>query len=373
LPRSEEIEKKIIDARTTLAFYNIQMERFGESKSPIDPIVELALKHNYKRRLAQIYTSIGIHSNYIEEDYLKAVDYLKKAIKMAEETNNFISLIVANHHLGHVFADNCEFEKGLYHIKKGLEIAEMGNVLWSIAMHKACIAFTIYCNQGKIDVAYKTSTEALGLAEESGDILSKTEAYVNHGVCCKAKGFLAEAEKHLSLGRGFCERANLPGHGLIANWALADVHSLNGDHRKAREYYNKALSYEKLGILGPSWFNFLRLILTCAKVMTNEKDIDLKLLYSYVSRNKKRQAEGSIRRYLSEILLNIDDDHLSEAEDWINKAIEANERNGKNAALMAGWKNMRRSWFHFDTKFPESSFHNILEFRKKLQDYRYLP
>jgi len=33
-------------------------------------------------------------------------------------------------------------------------------------------------------------------------------------------------------------------------------------------------------------------------------------------------------RYVGEILLNIDDQHMSEAEDWIKKAIEADKRNG---------------------------------------------
>ena len=33
-------------------------------------------------------------------------------------------------------------------------------------------------------------------------------------------------------------------------------------------------------------------------------------------------------RNIAEILLNIDDAHMSAAEDWIQKAIEANKRNG---------------------------------------------
>ena len=33
-------------------------------------------------------------------------------------------------------------------------------------------------------------------------------------------------------------------------------------------------------------------------------------------------------RYIGEILLNIDDQHMTEAEDWIKKAIEADTRNG---------------------------------------------
>ena len=33
-----------------------------------------------------------------------------------------------------------------------------------------------------------------------------------------------------------------------------------------------------------------------------------------------------MRRYIGEILLNIDDQHFSEAEDWINGAMEADSR-----------------------------------------------
>ena len=41
-----------------------------------------------------------------------------------------------------------------------------------------------------------------------------------------------------------------------------------------------------------------------------------------------QQYEGWMQRYLGEILLNIDDQYINEAEDWIKKAIEADYRNG---------------------------------------------
>jgi phage tail tape-measure protein len=46
---------------------------------------------------------------------------------------------------------------------------------------------------------------------------------------------------------------------------------------------------------------------------------------------------------IGHILMNIDDDHMSEAENWIQKAIEADQRNGMNFnlgndyALYAEW------------------------------------
>ena len=44
--------------------------------------------------------------------------------------------------------------------------------------------------------------------------------------------------------------------------------------------------------------------------------------------NKTTSFDGLIRRYLVEILINIDSPHFAEAENWIEKAIEADTRNG---------------------------------------------
>ena len=64
------------------------------------------------------------------------------------------------------------------------------------------------------------------------------------------------------------------------------------------------------------------------KMCDNEKDIDLESLYGYENQNGIRLFEGLMRKYICDILLNIDDQHISEAENWINKAIEADKRNG---------------------------------------------
>jgi hypothetical protein len=41
-----------------------------------------------------------------------------------------------------------------------------------------------------------------------------------------------------------------------------------------------------------------------------------------------RIIHGNLARYIGEIFLNADDQHLAEAEDWIKEAIEADRRNG---------------------------------------------
>ena len=70
-----------------------------------------------------------------------------------------------------------------------------------------------------------------------------------------------------------------------------------------------------------------------AKVLNKEKDVDLETLYSHARNTKVKLFQGEVHRYIGEILLNIDDRHMSEAEQWIQKAIEADQGNGMNFHL----------------------------------------
>ena len=76
--------------------------------------------------------------------------------------------------------------------------------------------------------------------------------------------------------------------------------------------------------------------------MISHKDIDLESLYAHSRDNKLKVIQGWISHYIGEILMNLDG-HLSEAESWIQKAIEEDQRNGtrfilgRDYALYAEW------------------------------------
>jgi len=183
--------------------------------------------------------------------------------------------------------------------------------------------------------------EALHIAEESGDIYSKAMAYTNHGFSCYGKGLLEEAEKHLRKGAEFCERINYHSWNGCARFHLGETYFEIGDFSRSKEHYEKG-SWVLENIRSfPSWANLGKVGLARSKVMNKEKDVNLESLYAYSRNNKVKVIEGWIQRYIGEILLNIDNQHLSEAEHWIQKAIEADQRNrmifflGKDYALYA--------------------------------------
>lgn len=79
--------------------------------------------------------------------------------------------------------------------------------------------------------------------------------------------------------------------------------------------------------------------------MMNPNDIDLESLYTYSINNKLKVIQGWISSYIGAILMNMGDGHQSEAQTWIQKAINEDQTNGtrfilgRDYALYAEWFN----------------------------------
>jgi len=341
LPQTDDIQKQIIDARTILGLYISQMNYNVKAKEAIDPIIDLAIKRDYKRRLCQIYTILGAYYWFVEENYPETFKAFEEALKISEEVKDIVSLVLASYWFGISLGSNCEFERSTHYIQRALDINVAAKNLWGIATMKSNLAYFTHWYHGKMDMAFRTSNEGLQIAEESGDIYSKAMAYVIHGGSCYGKGLLEEAEKYLLKGLEFCERINFAVWDGVAQCSLGDTYYEMGNFQRSKEHYPKGIWAFERNQSFPSWVGWGKVALTRSKVMNKEKDVNLESMYTHSRNNKVKVLEGWFRRYIGEILLNIDDQHISEAEHWIQNAIEADQKNrmmfhlGKDYALYA--------------------------------------
>jgi len=319
----------------------IQMNYHAEAKEAIYPIIDSAISHKYKRRLCQIYTILGSYHFLVEDNYPGAFKALEEALKISEEVKDFVSLVFASYWYGIALGWNCEFERSANYLQKALDINMAVKNLWGIVVMKNSLAYFSYFYNGRIDLQFETTNDALRIAEEGGDIISKAYSYVHHGISCFGKGFLEEAQKHLLKGAAFCERINLHSWNGAGRFHLGDIYFEMGDFSKSKEHYEKGILVWERNRLVPSWANLAKVGLARSKMMNGEKDVNLESLYAYSQNNKMKVIEGWFQRYIGEILLNIDDQHLSDAEHWIQNAIETDQRNrmmfhlGKDYALYA--------------------------------------
>jgi len=327
LPQTEDVEKQIIDARTVLGLYMVQMMYHIEAKEAVDPITDLAIKHNYKRRLCQIYSILGSYYWSIEENYPEAFRAFEEALKISGEVKDILTSVLASVWFGNALGFNCEFEKSLNHTQRALDINLAARNLWGISTIKSILALFCYYYPGKIKLMAQISSEAVDGAEESGDIYSKAHAYNAYGIFCYANGHLEVAEGHLLKAAEFCEKINYHVWNFCARFNLGEVYFELRDFQKSKEHYEKgSIILDKIRCL-PSWSNLGKVGLVRSKVMNKEKDVDLESLYAHSRNNRVKVIEGYMSRYIGEILLNIDEQHISEAVHWIQKAIEVDQKN----------------------------------------------
>jgi predicted ATPase/class 3 adenylate cyclase len=325
--QTEEVEKKLIEARTALGLYAININLHSEAKEAVSPIIDLAIKRDYKRMLARIYTILGTYYTVSEQNYPMAFQHFEEAIKLSEDVQDIVSSVLASAWFGIALANHCEFEKAAYYIEKAIEINEAANALWGIAAMKSHLSVLVYGFQGKVNAGYKVSAEAVRIAEESGDPYSKGMAYTAYGVSLFFKRSLEEAIKNLLTGATFCERTSILAWDTMAHYFLGEIFFEMAEYQKSKNHYNQVIEIQEQNRLS-LLLNLSQIQLATTKVMNNEKDIDLESFYRIGNDDKTKANNGQLRRCVGKILLNIDDQHITEAEEWIKKAIEADNKNG---------------------------------------------
>jgi tetratricopeptide (TPR) repeat protein len=339
MPRTEQVEKSLIDTRTRLGLYNAQMAHNHAAKAVVDPIVELAIQRNYKRRVSHIYYIIGQYKLQVEEDNPNAIKYIQKVLKIGKELNDPLMLVLSNMWLGIVYELNCEFDRSLQHFEKACEINAAVNCLWGIAAMKSHMVNN-YFYRGNIALAYETGQEALQIANESGDIYSRAHTSAYHGHACYGKGYLEEAKEHLKNGIELAERINQPVLASQAYDFLAQTSYAMGEYKESQKQWERAISILQENSLYPSIINLYKLAQARIK-SRQDKNLDVASLPEIAHIVKSKIVESRVRRCMGDILLNLDDDHTPEAEEWIIKAIEADKRDcmmfflGKDYALYA--------------------------------------
>jgi class 3 adenylate cyclase/tetratricopeptide (TPR) repeat protein len=341
LSQTEAVKREIIDARTILGLYSIQSGFHAKANNAVVPVVELAEKMAYRRRLPQIYTIIGSYKYMVEEDFPAAFKNLEEALAISAESNDMVSSLFSNFWLAVVRSVNCEFEKADTHIKKALEINQAANSQWGVSIIKSNLSYFIYFFRGRVDKSYQTSSEALEGANESGDIFSKAMASVCHGIACYGCGFFDKAVLRLTEGRAFCEKIKLVVFHGLAHFFLGEAYFEMGTFDRAEDNYKEAIDILEHNQIIPSWKNVSKSAIAKIKMITKDSGLDLDKMVGYADINKARIWDGWICRNIGEVLLNSDAQRLEEAESWINRAIEADSHNGtllnlgRNYALYA--------------------------------------
>jgi len=328
LPLTDEIQKIIIDARARLGLNFLDMNYFHEASEAITPIIDIAIKTNYEKRMPQIYTIIGAGRFCIKENFQETFEYLEKALRISKKNNDIGAFVNANYWMGYASAVNCEFENALHHIDQLLNFHIKANSINSVVLMKSLISHLVYNWKGDIQTACQISQDVVLAANKVNDAFPKVFAYACHGVNLFTKGHFGEAKNYLAQAFEFNKRVKQFWWNMGCNHYLGDVYYYRGEYRKATNYYLDAINLLKSTNVYPGWLNMNQVAFARANAKIDKKSINLSFLNSYAAENKLKMLDGKINRYISEIYLQYDTERMDEAEKWIKQAIKADSKNG---------------------------------------------
>jgi tetratricopeptide (TPR) repeat protein len=230
-------------------------------------------------------------------------------------------------------------------LKTSLVMSQISDNLIGIAHSKSGMSSN-YGLQNKPDLALTLSEEALDAATENEDIMALQPAYTTRGVSFYYKGDLYEAEKNLLQGLAYYEKASIASWGAWAAGHLGWTYHDMRNYDKAKKHHQQCVSILEDTRYFPSWINCHKLGVKNNRILNGEHDIDIHKLDALIKAHEKNRlavCESFGARCIGDIYLNIDDQHMAEAESWIKRCIDAESKHGmlwnlgKAHALYADW------------------------------------
>ena len=325
LPLTDETQKNIINTRTDLGSYCLQMAQYSRAREAVHPIFDAASAAN-SERLPQILTIVASYEYMVDED-VSAFERFKEAAKIADDFKDVQTLLLVHYRFGLSLCLSCEFERGTNHLEKAKEIVDSVSNLWGISRSKAYLSLFDHFLAGRINSAESMGFDAMRYAEESGDMYSQAMAYTSVGAACFGKGLMREGHKSLSNAVELCEKIDFRIFQAVANWILGELCFELDQYHSSRDHFAEAVSLLEREKSIPSFLRSCRTGFAMATANCGEKDIDLDALYDHIRDNKLKVYQGWTLRFLSEVLLKIEDSHLTKAEELIEKAVEWHEAN----------------------------------------------
>ena len=310
-----------------------QIFDFHEARKCIEPVIALASETGDKKRFAQMQSILGSYHHWVREDFANAFVNLEEAARTSSEIGDIVSIFFSNQWLGYAYGFCCQFHKAAESLERALEINTALDNLWGVCAVKASIAYCVHLAQGDISRGYETTKQTVSIAEKSGDIYSKAIAYVMHGFSSFQRGLFDEAGEYLTKGIEFSEKTNfglLTAHG---RFTLGHVHFVLKRYEECIDQYAITEQIWKLREALPSLVRYIQLATILARVCSEGYKVDWQSLFQLASQNRLALHEGSIWRCVSNILIHGHGGGLAEAERAIERAMEADVRNGTKWSL----------------------------------------
>jgi class 3 adenylate cyclase/Tfp pilus assembly protein PilF len=205
--------------------------------------LKLGKKNKWKQGVANSYYSLA--ANYIaKSDNPKALEYLRKTLKIKEELGDKYGVARNLGTMGLVYLKQSDYPKALEYFGKALKInKEIGDRI-GIVTNLGYMA-NVYRNQSNYPKSLEYYNKALKSNEESGDKIGISSNLGNMGIVYYKQSDFPKALEYYNKALKIKEEIG-DRYGIATNLNnIGNVYHNKSDYSKALEYYNKALKIKE--------------------------------------------------------------------------------------------------------------------------------
>jgi class 3 adenylate cyclase/tetratricopeptide (TPR) repeat protein len=313
----------LIEARVSLGMLYAAINYMSDARQAVFPVADLAKELNLKGLLGYIYIVLGAYALFVEENFETTFKLLSDAAFIARQTQKLTLLHSAGIWLGIANAWHAEFEESRLQFKTAIET---GSSPGQIALAKAHLAWGGYVSNKDTQTGVQITSEAVKLMQNTQSGYYEGWIYTFQGWCNYIYGSFELSEEILLKAIQSCKQANLLSIRAIANYIIGLIAYHGNQYATSKEYLKEAITlFDKAGVW-PSYKDDCEIALNRLMIMNDEKELNLDRLEFLCRRNKVNLLEGTKARRISDILIKMGNCHINEAESWIAKAVEADQR-----------------------------------------------
>jgi tetratricopeptide (TPR) repeat protein len=264
----------------------------------------------------------------VEENFPKAIDFLKTSVEASKFNKDYYSLVMAQYHLATAQAHLGAFEESLATYQNTLKYAPKSNNSFTIIIN-CTISNSALFALGQIDYALKNSKDNLELGQSIGDIATLGFAHFTYGRACYYKGWFEKARNHLLKAVFFSDKATHLTWGAMSLAMLAHAYMEMKEWQNAVNSFDRAIASLRGNRLMPSVVALYKVARAISSTIEDSTNFSLQNIASQYEIIKWKQFKGWAAMYIADFLIRTGSRYLLESESWVLKAIENDERYGQ--------------------------------------------
>lgn len=251
-----------------------------------DELMYFATEKQYAKAEAQAFKIKGV-STFLIGDFLKALAYFKRDLKVREEIGDKKAIASSLNNIGGVYFRQGNSDKALDYFRRSLKVSEEVGEKRLVAATIMNIG-SIYLTQGNDKQALEYLERSLKSALENGDKSSMADVIINLGGIYSRQGNNDKALDSFQQGLKLKEETG-DVHGMAA--ALSNIGTLfstQGKYQEALEYFERSLklteeigdkngiasTLQLIGVNNQLTKNFSEAIRNCEKSLAISEEIE---------------------------------------------------------------------------------------------------